>query len=468
MPKVIWAPQPGPQTSMLSCPYFEVLYGGAAGGGKSDALLGDFAQGIEAYGSAWRGIIFRRTYTMLSELEARSLEIYGPVYGDRAYSIGNKQWKFPNGATLKFAYCDKDKDVLQYQGKSFSWVGWDELTQWPTDYAYNYLFSRVRSAQGAPCYIRATTNPGGPGHQWVKDRWQIPQTRPMQPIEDKFVDNNGELHTFQRTFIPAKVTDNKILMQNDPMYLYRLEQLSDPAMRSALKDGNWDVFSGMALPEWNRDIHVIPNAPVPKGVTCWRALDWGYIKPYACLWFYADYDGDVVVFNELYGQGDGINVGSQEPASVVREKIETFENEFDIWVPIGYLDPQCWAAHDDGPSIYTNLGGPKLNWQAWSKGPNSRRNQLQIVHDYLKVVNGRSRLRIMERCNNLIRTLPSLPLSMRDPEDIDTDAEDHAYDALRGGLVRKVMTRDERRRANQMRQAVNRRQRRAVGNYGGW
>lgn len=433
---------------MLSCPLEELLYGGAAGGGKTDALLGDFAAGIERYGGAWKGVIFRRSFPMLEEIELRSLEIFGPTYGTKCYSIGNKKWKFPtpNGtASLKFSFLDKDKDTQNHQGQQYTWVGWDELTQWPTPFCYTYLFSRLRSPKrmaGAkvPCYFRATTNPGGPGHTWVKHRFVDPAPA-KHVIEEKMGDM---MH--RRVFIPAKVTNNLILMKNNPMYIYRLDQLSDPVLRVALKEGRWDIFAGQAFPEWNPAIHVIPSHKVPDGVTMWRSMNWGYAKPYSCLWFYADLDGNVIVCNQLYGQGDQVNEGSRESCETIRQKIETIEAENDWWVPMGYLDPQCWEA-DDSPLIFDKLGGAKLGWVKWSKGPHSRKVQKQMVHEYLQVINGESRLKFMDRCESIIRTLPALPLDEGNIEDVDTDAEDHDYDALRGGLVKRVFTRQERRRA---------------------
>jgi hypothetical protein len=451
---------------MLSCPYFEVLYGGAAGGGKTDALIGDYAAGIEKYGSAWRGVIFRRTYGMLEEIETRSLEIFSPVYGDKCYSIGKKTWTFPNGATLRLRFLDDQKDTLQYQGKQYNWVGWDELTQWPTDYEYDYLLSRTRSAQGAPRYFRATSNPGGPGHGWVKKRF-IDPVPPNECNVSWGTDIEGNAVKRTRVFIPAKLRDNKILTKNDPGYFDLLNQLSDPVMRAALRDGSWDVFAGMAFGEFNRDVHVIPSAPVPENVRIWRACDWGYDKPYCVLWFYSNFDGEIVVFNEMYSKGAREGMGTKEAAAQVREKIETFEATNNHWVPIGYLDPQCWAAHDDVNSIFHNLGGASLGWQKWDKGPGSRVIQKQTVHDYLKVVNGSSRLKIMDRCVNLIRTLPSLPLDASNSEDVDSSAEDHAYDALRGGLVRRVPTREDRRRVNGLRTRNAARRQRYGSQFGG-
>lgn len=464
--QVAWRPQPGPQTDMLTCPFFEILYGGAAGGGKTDALLGDYAAGIEAYGSAWRGVIFRRTYGMLEEIETRALEIFSPVYGDKCYSVGKRTWTFPSGATLRLRFLDDPKDTLQYQGKQYNWVGFDELTQWPTDYEYDYILSRTRSAQGAPTYFRSTSNPGGPGHGWVKKRF-IDCSPPRVPYITWGKDIDGNPVKRARVFIPAKLSDNKILVRNDPTYYDKLNQLSDPIMRAALRDGNWDVFQGMAFSEFDRNVHVIPRAPVPEGVSMWRACDWGFDKPYCVLWFYADFDGNVIVFNEMYGAGERAGMGTKTAAVDVRAAIESFEGMNNLWVPMGYLDPQCWAAHDEVNSIYHNLGGTSLNWHKWEKGPGSRVIQKQTVHEYLRVVNGQSRLKIMDNCVHLIRTLPALPLDPSNSEDVDSSAEDHAYDALRGGLVRKVLTREERRRVNTLRTRASARRRSYSSQYGG-
>lgn len=463
--RVIWAPQAGPQSLAITCPVTEILYGGSAGGGKSDWLLGDFATGIEVWGAAWRGILFRRSLPELEELIKRSMEIFGPVYGMECWREAKKTWFFPNGAQLKFRYLDKDSDVMQYQGHQFSWVGFDELTQWPNDFPYTYLFTRARSPHGAPVMFRAASNPGGPGHTWVKERWMMHENRKWAPGRImRLTMENGSPH--ERVFIPAKLRDNQILLQNDPGYEGRMYQLSNPVLRKALIEGNWDIFAGQAFPEWAGGIHTIPNGKVPEGVEVWRSCDWGFMKPYCVLWFYSDYDGVITAFNELYGMGDGPNIGSQEPPSEVRDKIEAFESSWGLWVKKAYLDAQCWAKNDGEPSIAEKIGGARLGWQKWDKGPGSRVNQKNKVHEVLKVVNGRSRFRAMERCRNLIRTMPSLPVDPGNPEDVDTDSEDHAYDTLRGGLVQRVMTREEREHRRQMR-ARRKRKRADFGRYGG-
>lgn len=476
-PNVIWTPQAGPQTAFIRCPYKEVLYGGAAGGGKSDALLGDFASGIEQYGDAWKGILIRRSFPQLEELESRALQIFGPHYGVDSYKSGKKTWYLPsanNGvAELRLRAIEEDKDALKHIGHQFSWIGFDELTLFPSDYVMNYLMTRLRSPKGAPTYVRCTTNPGSVGHSWVKARWRIPDDpnhpvgsdiRPMEPFD--VTNENGEvLH--QRIFIPAKLTDNKILMENDPGYEYMLDGIDDPVLRRALRDGDWSITQGAAFPEFNPAVHVVNNHDVPDGVPVWRSLDWGYSKPFSCLWFYARPDGGVNVCGEWYGCGGKHNVGIQMDPEQVAERIKTVE-QINGWdVKEAYLDPACWAQHG-GPSIFEQLGGFKMGWMPWSKEHNWRRNKKQLLHGYLRVINGVSRLTIQRKCTDLVRTMIPLPLDQNDPEVVDKRAEDHAYDSLCGGLSKNVPTKDQMVKRNMLDWLDSRSGGKKDYTFGGW
>lgn len=171
--EVIWTPQPK-QELLIRCPATEVFYGGAAGGGKSDGLLGDYLEGAKKYGKYWRGILFRQTTSELEELQMRADELYKPmgaVYKGTGTKTGSNLWLFPNGATLKMRYLESEKDVKRYQGHQYTWIGIDELGNYPTPYCWEFMLSRLRSAAGVPCYIRGTANPGGVGHAWIKQRF---------------------------------------------------------------------------------------------------------------------------------------------------------------------------------------------------------------------------------------------------------------------------------------------------------
>jgi len=313
-----------------------------------------------------------------------------------------------------------------------SWVGLDEATQWPDDSVLEYLITRTRSPKGSPTYFRLTANPGGVGHAWVKDRFRIGVVPEMEPFKVEGRVRDGETHDITRVFIPAKVTDNQILMQNDPTYIDKLNNISDPILRKALYEGDWDIVAGAAFPEFSLENHVCEPFEIPQGSRVIRMMDWGFVKPYAVLWQYVNFDGRTYVLRELYGQGPRTGEGSRENPEEVIEKIWNIEREMGWNVTQAFLDPQCWAEHG-GDSEYDLLGGPKGRWQPWPKGPGSRRQHKQLVHEMLKVVNGESRVQIFKHCHHLIRTLGTLPIDQRNPEVVDTDSEDHMYDAFRGG-----------------------------------
>jgi len=435
--KVAWEPQEGPQKLFIQCPAFECLYGGAVGGGKTDALLGDFARGL-GQGSKWRGVFIRRFFTDMDDVIHRSMEIFGPVFGEKCYSGSKYQWNFPGGEVLQFRGLEKDMDVYKFQSKAWSWIGWDELTQWASPFPYTYLMTRLRSAKGAKVRVRAATNPGGVGHSWVKARF----VDPAPPgTGHKVMTKSGDM--YYRVFIPSKLEDNRILMDNDPQYADRIYELNDPMLARALREGDWNIIAGAAIPEWDPKIHVIDPAPIPSDKPIWRSMDWGYVEPYCCGWLFPDNDGNVILAHELYGWSGQPNVGTQESPGEVRAKIESFESLFELYVPMGLLDSQCWDQQGHPTMIAKELGGRELGWKAWPKGPHSRVQQKQIMHQYLAIVNGKSRLKVMRNCTHTIRTLPILPRDKNNIEDVDTNSEDHPYDMLRGGLTKKVPSREQ-------------------------
>lgn len=237
--QVLWEPTPK-QSEFLSAPEWEVLYGGAAGGGKSDALLID-ALGLQQDAITQRdyqAALFRRTFPELRDLIDRSREIYDRVVPGAKYNKTDHVWTFPSGARVELAHLHHENDRLKYRGRAFQYVGWDELTLWPTAKPYLYLTSRVRSANPKiRCYIRGTTNPDGAGFDWVQERFQIPPAGTATRIEYEVTDDEtGETFKRVRRFIPAKLTDNKFLKDTD----YRIALLELPKEeRDALLRGLW-------------------------------------------------------------------------------------------------------------------------------------------------------------------------------------------------------------------------------------
>ena len=170
-----WEPQQGPQTALLACPVFEVFFGGARGGGKTDGMLGEWASHADLHGKNAVGLMVRRERVQLLETIERSRQIYGPI-GAR-YNDQDKMWRWPNGARLRFAYLERDADADAYQGHSYTRVYVEELGTFPSASPVLRLMATLRSGEGVRCGFRATGNPGGPGHQWVKARY----IDPIQP-----------------------------------------------------------------------------------------------------------------------------------------------------------------------------------------------------------------------------------------------------------------------------------------------
>lgn len=403
-----------------SCPADEVLYGGAAGGGKSEAMLHDALKNAAKYPKC-KIIMFRRTFPDLERsLILRSRQIYPREFG--TYNESKKRWTFLNGSTIEFAYMAKESDVFNYQGAEYDFIYWDELTHF-TYTQYIYMISRLRGTNpGIRRQIKAATNPGGVGHAWVKERFidvgEPERIHRPTPSAD-------EPEPGSRCFIPARITDNTKLMEADPGYLKRLENLPE-ALRKQLLYGNWDSFDGMAFSEWNPDIHVVKPFAIPDHWKRFRAIDYGRSAPFCCLWFAIDYDMNLYVYKEAYKPG----LDATDQAELINDMSRGETIEYTV------LDSACWIPNQHGESIadtYEQLG---VYCEQASK---NRLNGKDRVHAWLKVLEDSrgtySRVKIFENCRSLIRTMPALPLDDRKPEDIDTDAEDHAYDAFRYGVM---------------------------------
>jgi hypothetical protein len=417
-----WKPQPK-QAQALKSPAFELLYGGAAGGGKSDFLLADYLYGVNEWGPAWNGIIFRRSFPELEGLIRRAKEIYIPA--GASWREGDKLFRFPTGAEIRFRHLDNDNDVTIYQGQQYTWAGFDELGNYRSDFAWGYIRSRTRSAAGAPCFIRATANPGGVGHAWIKARF-------IDGLEPEKIYRDPETG-LTKTFIPAKLQDNHILMANDPDYMNRLKSLPTHLRRSLL-DGDWDVFAGQVFDEWRRDRHVVKPFSLPPGQ--WKrfySLDWGFAKPFSLGKWAINGEGRMVRYGEWYGRSTteyntGIRLGADAAASQAW-KMALLEGVTEC-----VADPAIWGKTDDGPSV-----GEK-----WEKagfrmipGIHDRLNGMSMVHDRLMTdgEDDKPMMLIFDHCVDFIRTIPTLVPDPLHPEDVDTHLEDHIYDETRYAVM---------------------------------
>ena len=242
---VIFSPNEGPQTDFLAAGETDVLYGGAAGGGKSYAMLVDPLR--FAHRGAHRALILRRSMPELRELIDKSRELYPKAFPGCKYREVEKLWNFPSGAKVEFGFLERDADVYRYQGQAYSWIGFDEITHLPTEFSWNYLASRLRTTDSEIVpYMRCTANPGGSGAQWVKKRYISPA-----PPNESFMGDDG----ITRKFIPARLNDNPYLAQ-DGRYEQMLKSLP-PTQRKQLLEGNWEIAEGAAFTEFDRHLHVV-------------------------------------------------------------------------------------------------------------------------------------------------------------------------------------------------------------------
>jgi hypothetical protein len=287
----------------LSSSEREVLYGGAAGGGKSYAMLADPLHGLND--PDFSGLLVRHTTEELRELIQKSQELYPKAVPGIKWSERKSQWTSPRGGRLWMSYLDKDMDVMRYQGQAFNWIGFDELTQWSTPFAWNYMRSRLRSAsKDLGLYMRATTNPGGSGHSWVKKMYIDPEM-PGKAFWATDIETGNTItfpkgHSregeplFKRRFIPASLFDNPYLAEGGD---YEAMLLSLPEhQRKQLLEGNWDVNEGAAFPEFNRQIHVVEPFKIPSGWTKFRACDYGYGSWTGVLWIAVAPDEQLIVY----------------------------------------------------------------------------------------------------------------------------------------------------------------------------
>ena len=407
---VIFSPNEGPQTEFLAAGETDVLYGGAAGGGKSYAMLVDPLR--YAHRAAHRALIIRRSMPELRELIDKSRELYPKAFPGCKYREVEKLWNFPSGAKIEFGFLERDADVYRYQGQAYSWIGFDEITHLPTEFPWNYLASRLRTTDSEITpYMRCTANPGGVGAHWVKKRY----IDPNEPNES-FKGADG----LSRKFIPARLEDNPFLAE-DGRYEQMLKALP-PTQRKQLLEGNWDVNEGAAFTEFDTDLHIVAPFQIPIHWERVKGIDYGYASESACIWAAIDpSDGTLIVYRELYRKG------------LTGEDLGHLITEMELQDPLavsGVLDTAAWSK--------TGTTGPTVGETLVRQGHKLRRadkNRIQgkiQIHEYLRLQpSGRPRLQIFSSCPSLIRELQSIPLDKSNPEDVDTHAPDHAYDALR-------------------------------------
>lgn len=430
--QIIFQPNPGPQTDFLAASEYEVLFAGGRGGGKSAAMLADPLRYCHNGNySAW---IIRRTMPELRDLIFQSQKLYPRVFRGAKWKEQSGTWHFPSGARIEFGYCETKADTLRYQGREAVGIYFDELPQHPTSDIYESIIASARTTDPTlTAYIRATGNPGGPGANWVKERFVDPAPWGQRFDVVSAVHHPDGSVTESRTsrkYIHSTVRDNPYLMQN-AQYVSMLATLPEIQRRRWL-DGDWSAMEGAAFPEWRADTHVVDDFEVPGSWMKFRAADWGFSSPACCLWLAIDYDGNLWVYDELYTK--------QKTADVFAQMV--LEKEVGTNVRYGVLDSSCWANRGDtGPSIAETMIKEGCRWRPADRSPRSRISGKLELHRRLAIrpETEQPSLKVMRKCRNLIRTLPILPMDPHDCEDVDTKADDHCYDALRYAVASRPM-----------------------------
>lgn len=402
----------------------DVLYGGAAGGGKTKALLMEGIRACIDYPGMWVGA-YRRTYDELAESllkELQKLE-FAQALGAR-WNKTEKELSFPSVrgrvSKMRFRYAESKEDATRRQGGDYQLLLVDERTLMAPG-VVGVLAERLRSSDPAVPVLglRSAANPGGPSHGEVKAAYIDATDHGAKVLLDE--------HGRTIRFIPAKLSDNPFL-DRDAGYHRILNAIKDPARRKAMKEGNWDVFAGQFFPEWNHDRHVIVPVSLPESWEQEAGIDYGYAAPWCVLWAAYDNDGRAWVHREFYET----SVGQTEQA----QRIVAADGDA---VRARHADPSMWAKTGEANSNADIYEGQGCDLR---KAVNDRLSGWARVHHYLDEMPAcdlhRSlgwltcpRLHVFSTCTNLIRTLPSAPRDKRKPEDLDTSWEDHALDALR-------------------------------------
>ncbi|MCK5612916.1 terminase family protein [Candidatus Pacearchaeota archaeon] len=470
---VVWAPQAGSQTSFMSCSLFEALFHGTRGPGKTDGLLMAFAQHVgKGHGAAWRGIIFRETYPQLADVQAKSEKWFRQIFGNKArFNKSKMMWEWDTGEVLMFRHMKSPSDYWNYHGHEYPFIGWEELTNWINDECYRSMFACCRSStKGIPRMVRATTNPYGPGHNWVKDRFRLHGRWDLTIIitDAKDVDGRSEPN---RCAIHGHIDENKVLLAADPHYKQTIvAAATNPAMAEAWLDGSWDIVAGGMFEDvWNPKYNVVDRFAIPSSWKVDRSFDWGSSAPFSVGWW-AESDGSDLRFNdgriistvrgdlfrikEWYGWNGQANQGLRMLAVdiakgiIERELLWKYRRDDQTFVKPGPADSSIFDV-ENGVSIGNDMAKPirfngkmykGIPWGRADKRPGSRKTGWEAVRKMMAAAHPNEGNIPREKpglfvvgveCPQFLRTVPSLPRDEKDLDDVLTTSEDHCGDEVR-------------------------------------
>jgi hypothetical protein len=433
-----WTPQPGPQSRFVAAPEFEVVYGGARGGGKTDAALGDFARHARRWAAAAQGLMVRRTRAALEPTIVRARQIFA---GDGAKWVQSRSaFEWPNGARLSMRHLANDNDAVLYQGHGYSRVYVEELTNFIRPDPVDKLKATLRSAAGAPCAFRATCNPGGPGHTWVKQRYiDAGDARVVETIRNPL--GGDDLQT-ARLFIPAKLADNPALIAQDPTYATRLAKSGSELLVRAWLDGDWSVVMGAFFDGWSPR-NIIKPFRIPEDWTRFIAFDFGSAAPFSVGWWavvseplsmpsYRLPRGALVRYREWYGadaEGKGLRLTALQIAQGILGR------QIGEPPPTGVADPSIFHQQQaTGPTISEVMRKAGITFRP---ADNTRVGKLGAISGWNEMrqrILGTEEgpmLVVFDTCRDFIRTVPVQQHDPMNPEDLDTTGEDHIADETR-------------------------------------
>lgn len=478
---IVWAPIPGTsQEIALDTRCHHTLYTGSRGPGKTDTQLMRFRRRVGVgYGSAWRGIIFDREYKNLDDLVIKSKKWF-PRFNDGAEWLASTsayKWVWPTGEELLFRSIKVKSEYDNYHGHEYPFIGWNELTKYPSPELYNMMMSCNRSSftvekdapidprtgermemDPIPLEVFSTCNSYGPGHGWVKAKFidVAPYGQVVKHTVNVFNPKTQQEEDVTRTQITifGSYKENIYL---DKVYIAGLSETEDDNLRKAWLDGNWDIVAGGALDDvWKRNVHVIPRCQIPASFYLDRAFDWGSSHPFSVGWWaeatgeemtlpngetFCPVRGSLIQFAEWYGtKSIGTNKGLKMASGVVADGIKEREKQMliDEWIlkqPFsGPADNQIRdVKEDDVETIEAKMATKGVRWQRSDKSPGSRKIGLELLRERFTAASKKEgpAIYFMDNCRSSIAILPVLPRDEEKPDDVDTTCEDHVYDMVR-------------------------------------